>query len=181
MGKQSGNSVTIGKFQGLVFLLGYSAAFVVIQYLIVSGKLDFFSDKLSFGIATFSTSIISSVDSHIVQRGTLLIHENGIGAVRIDNACNALELMLLLLAALSIYPASWLYKGKGIAFCLVGIQLFNVVRIITLYYVIELWPEYFDLVHEYIWRFLITLVALTFFLIWVMLEPEEGESSLTNT
>ena len=74
---------------------------------------------------------------------------------------------ILLWAAVLAFPASWVQKTKGMLAGGLAIQGINVVRFISLYYLLQYSRPLFDFAHEYLWESLIMLDALVVFWLWV--------------
>ena len=93
--------------------------------------------------------------------------------IEIVAGCNGVEAVLILISAVLAFPAPWKYKFAGIGIGFVAIQALNLVRIISLYYLL-LWNRvWFDWFHLYLWQALIILDALVFWLVWLRWLPRE--------
>jgi exosortase H (IPTLxxWG-CTERM-specific) len=80
--------------------------------------------------------------------------------------------MIILIAAMVVFPATWLQRLKGLVWGILAIQVLNIVRIISLFY-LGLWNEvWFEWAHLYVWQVLIMLDALIVFLLWVRYLPK---------
>lgn len=91
--------------------------------------------------------------------------------VSIEPGCNGVEAMIVLLAAILAVRAPLGYKLGGLAAGVLAIQVLNLARIISLYY-LGLWDrEVFEWAHLYIWQALIMLDALVVFLVWTRFLP----------
>lgn len=86
--------------------------------------------------------------------------------VDVKNGCNGVEAMLILLAAIVAFPASWKSRLSGLAIGSLVIQALNLVRIDSLYLLGLYHPRLFELFHGAIWQIAIVLVAVVYFLIW---------------
>ena len=87
-------------------------------------------------------------------------------AVNINNGCNGVEAMLILLASIAAFPAPWKARLSGLAIGAVAVQALNEVRIVTLYLLGVYSPKLFDLFHTAVWQIVIILAAIGFFLYW---------------
>jgi exosortase H (IPTLxxWG-CTERM-specific) len=95
---------------------------------------------------------------------------NGPG-IEIVAGCNGVEAVLILISAVVAFPAPWKHKLAGIGIGFIAIQALNLVRIISLYYLL-LWNRvWFDWFHLYLWQALIILDALIFWLVWLRWLP----------
>lgn len=125
----------------------------------------------TYMLARLSGSLISLVDTDVAITGKVVSSTLNGFAVSIEPGCNGVEAMLVLLAAILAFSASWRYKLWGLAWGFVAIQGMNLLRIISLFYLGQWSRELFDWAHLYIWQALIMLDALVVFLIWLRYVP----------
>jgi exosortase/archaeosortase family protein len=85
--------------------------------------------------------------------------------------------MLILLACIVAFPASWRARGLGLILGALAVQILNAVRIITLYLLGAYHPRLFDLFHTAVWQIVIILAAIGFFLAW---SARVGTNRLAN-
>ncbi len=97
-------------------------------------------------------------------------------SVRILDLCNGVEATLLVMAAMLAYPAPWVYRLWGLLMGFLGVQVINMVRIISLTYLGVWKPEWFHWVHWYLWDALIMLDVLLIFLFWLRRLPQTQNS-----
>jgi exosortase H (IPTLxxWG-CTERM-specific) len=117
---------------------------------------------------------IMQLFDHVVvaQDNTIRQGFNGNG-IAIEPGCNGVEAVLILVSAVFAFPAPWKYKLAGIGIGFLAIQALNMVRIISLYYLL-LWNRvWFDWFHLYLWQALILLDALVFWLVWLRWLPRD--------
>lgn len=115
--------------------------------------------------------IIHLFDGTTISNGKLIQNADGSFIVSIERGCNGVEAVIILLSAILAFPAPWKHKLAGIGLGFVAIQLLNVVRIVSLFY-LGLWSQiWFKWFHEYLWQALIVLDALIVFLIWLRYVP----------
>lgn len=88
-------------------------------------------------------------------------------AVTIYNGCNGLEAILVFVAGVLAFPARWRARLLGIVAGFVAVQVLNVVRIVSLYYVGVWRPEWFTTAHVLIWQTVVILFAVVLWLLWV--------------
>ncbi len=91
---------------------------------------------------------------------------NGGGGVAIESGCNGIEAILILISAMLAFPGPWLAKVLGVVIGAALVQLLNLGRIISLYYLVQWDHEIFEWFHTYLWPTLIILDALIVFIIW---------------
>ena len=92
-------------------------------------------------------------------------------SVRILDLCNGVEATLLLWAVMLAFDAPWKYRLWGLLFGFLGVQVINMVRIISLTYLGVWKPEWFHWVHWYLWDALIMVDVLVIFLLWLRRLP----------
>ncbi|MFZ2209097.1 MAG: exosortase H [Porticoccaceae bacterium] len=122
-------------------------------------------------LADVSGWLMQIFDSRIAVTGKVIRSTTSAFGVSIEPGCNGVEAMIVLLAAIAAFPAPLFYKLKGLLAGLVAIQVLNLARIISLFY-LGLWnATLFEWAHLYIWQALIMLDALIVFLVWVRFIP----------
>jgi exosortase H (IPTLxxWG-CTERM-specific) len=77
----------------------------------------------------------------------------------------------VLVAAMLAFPAPWRYRALGIAIGIAAVQLLNIVRVISLFYIGQWDFSVFEWAHQYVWQALIMLDVLVVWLIWVRRVP----------
>jgi exosortase H (IPTLxxWG-CTERM-specific) len=69
------------------------------------------------------------------------------------------------------FPAPWRHRLAGIAIGVATVQVLNVIRVVTLFYLGQ-WNEHvFEWAHLYVWQALIMLDVLIVWVIWVKMAP----------
>ncbi|MGB5145907.1 MAG: exosortase H [Porticoccaceae bacterium] len=122
-------------------------------------------------LAGLSGWLMQLFDSQVAVTGKVIRSTTSSFGVSIEPGCNGVEAMIVLLAAITAFPAPLFYKLKGLLAGFVAIQALNLARIISLYY-LGLWSAtLFEWAHLYIWQALIMLDALIVFLVWVRFIP----------
>jgi exosortase H (IPTLxxWG-CTERM-specific) len=116
------------------------------------------------GIARTSGALLKAMGEDVKVAGTS-ISSSRFG-VNINNGCNGVEAMLILLASIVAFPASMKARAAGLLLGAVVVQVLNAIRIITLYLLGAYHPRLFDLFHTAVWQIVIILAAIGFFLVW---------------
>jgi exosortase H (IPTLxxWG-CTERM-specific) len=111
-----------------------------------------------------SAGILRAVGEPVVTRGTVI--QSALFAVDVKNGCNGIEAALLLVAAMLAFPASAKARAAGIASGLLAIQLVNLFRIVSLFWLGAHRRDVFELFHAAIWQTLLILLAVGSFLAW---------------
>lgn len=82
-----------------------------------------------------------------------------------------MKALLVLVSAIVVFPAPWKLKLQGIVVGFFAIEILNIARIITLFYIGQWDMEIFEWAHLYIWEALIMLDVLIIFLWWLRTLP----------
>jgi len=126
------------------------------------------------------TSLIADVSVWIVQlfddnveafRNVIRNSTTGFG-VRIERGCNGVEAVIILFAAIFAFPAPLKNKLIGFVIGFFAIQLLNLVRIVSLFYLGQWNQVAFEWFHLYLWQALIILDALVVWLVWLRTLPQ---------
>lgn len=118
-------------------------------------------------LAEISGSLMQWFDPTVVVQGSDLRNGQTGFAVSIKAGCNGVEAGMILAAAILAYPARWRHKLLGMVTGVAAIQILNILRIISLFY-LGAWSERaLTIAHLYVWPGLIILDALIIFLLWM--------------
>jgi len=118
-------------------------------------------------LARMCGAIASTFDGNVLSQGKLLLNRSTGAGVSIEAGCNGVEACLILVAAMMAYPASWRLKLLGILGGALAVQLINVVRVISLFYLAGWNVKVFEFAHSYLWQALIMLDVLVVWLLWI--------------
>ncbi|HPS76706.1 MAG TPA: exosortase H [Thermoanaerobaculaceae bacterium] len=88
-------------------------------------------------------------------------------SVAIHNGCNGLEAILIFVCGVLAFPSPWRRKLLGMAVGFVAIQLFNIVRIVALFYTGVFRPDWFGVSHVFVWQSLVVVFAAGLWVFWV--------------
>jgi len=77
------------------------------------------------------------------------------------------EACIILVAGILAFPAPWRLRFAGIVLGIFAIQLLNIVRIISLFYIGQWNATAFEIAHTYLWQVLIMLDVLVIWLVWI--------------
>jgi exosortase H (IPTLxxWG-CTERM-specific) len=116
------------------------------------------------GIARVSGALLNAIGQDVNVRGTVIASSRF--GVNINNGCNGVEAMLILLASIVAFPATLKARALGLALGAIAVQVLNAVRIVTLYLLGAYQPKLFDMFHTAVWQIVIILAAIGFFLLW---------------
>jgi exosortase H (IPTLxxWG-CTERM-specific) len=121
-------------------------------------------------LARVSAALITVFDPSVTVAGKVLQAKGGF-AVSIEAGCNGIEAAIVLIAAMLAFPAPWKHRAIGIAAGLAAVQVLNVVRVVSLFYLGQWSFAAFEWAHLYLWQALIMLDVLVVWLVWIRLLP----------
>lgn len=122
--------------------------------------------RFTQGLVALAHQIISVCGGHATRQGAILRSPGGFG-VEMRDGCNAVNVTILLCSAVFAFPAAWKMKVLGILGGAAIIQLVNLFRFITLFYLGQYSLPWFDFAHAYLWESLIVLDTTVVFWYWV--------------
>jgi len=125
-------------------------------------------------LATFSAFIMQIFDPDVVSKADVIRSSKTGQAVQIAAGCNGVEAVIVLFAAIFSFPSSFKHKVYGFVIGFFAIQALNIVRIISLFYLLQWDKNWFDWFHLYLWQALIILDALIVWLIWLRYLPKNN-------
>jgi exosortase H (IPTLxxWG-CTERM-specific) len=149
----------------VLFLLKFFAVLVAAYLLIAWNPVnDRVIVPFTTAIAQGSGALLNAMGEAVTVTGTTIRSPRF--AVNINNGCNGVEAMLILLASIVAFPASMKARAAGLFLGAIAVQLLNAIRIVTLYLLGAYQPRLFDLFHTAVWQIVIILAAIGFFLAW---------------
>lgn len=110
--------------------------------------------------------LIAGSGGHAVRDGAILRAPGGFG-VEMRDGCNAINVTILLWSAVLAFPASWKTKALGLVIGSLILQMLNIVRFISLFYLGQFSMTWFDFAHAYLWESLLVLDTMVIFWLWV--------------
>ena len=144
-----------------VFLVLLAAGFALVTWNPVNDRVI---EPFTAGIAVVSGAALELIGEDVEMRGTVI--RNPRFAVNIRNGCNGVEAMLIFLAAVLAFPASWPARGIGLALGIVAIQAVNLVRVVALFLTGAYMPDLFDASHTVVWQSVVILAAVLLWILW---------------
>ena len=115
-------------------------------------------------IAGASASVLRVIDGGIESAGTII--RSPAFAIDVRNGCNGIEAIILVCSAIFAFPATLRSRVAGLVAAAIAIQLINVVRLSSLFWLGAYHRSWFDLFHVAVWQSLIILAAITMFILW---------------
>jgi len=131
-------------------------------------------------LAYFSSGIMHIFDADVISTQDVIRSKSTGSAVRIAAGCNGVEAVIVLFSAIFAFPSQFKHKILGFILGFFGIQILNVIRIISLYYLLQWDKAWFDWFHLYLWQALIILDALVVWLIWLRYLPKNNQKHLND-
>ena len=122
-------------------------------------------------LAHLSAGLIALFDAQVAAHGKILQSTVNGFAVSIEAGCNGIEAAIVLIAAMLAFPAPWKHRAIGILAGLTAVQVLNVVRVISLFYLGQWSMKVFEWAHLYLWQALIMLDVLVVWLVWIRTLP----------
>lgn len=117
-------------------------------------------------LARACVALLVWFDSSVAAQGKVVWNmATGFG-ISIEPGCNGIEACILLLAAIVAFPARWRDKATGFVAGALTVQVLNIVRVVSLFYLGQWHTGLFQFAHAYLWQILIMLDVLVFWLCW---------------
>ena len=134
----------------------------------------------SAALVHISAGLITLFDSHVAAFGKILQNTTNGFAVSVEAGCNGIEAAIVLIAAMLAFPAPWKHRVIGILAGLSAVQVLNIVRVISLFYIGQWNMKVFEWAHLYLWQALIMLDVLIVWLVWIRMLPPPPPSSVPS-
>ena len=127
-------------------------------------KLDL---QFSRWLVNVSGGVIHACGGKALVQAAVLRDPKGGFAVEMKDGCNAVNVTILLWSAVLAFPAPWKLKAAGLLAGSVIIQVLNIGRFISLYYLGQYSMPWFDFAHSYLWESMLILDTMVIFWLWV--------------
>lgn len=118
-------------------------------------------------LAKISASLLQLFDPTVHAYGAIIQNAHSGVGVQIEPGCNGVEACIVLVSAILAFPARWRDKLLGIVLGVIAVQAVNVLRVISLFYLLQWSQPAFEFAHLYLWQALIMLDVLVVWLVWV--------------
>jgi exosortase H (IPTLxxWG-CTERM-specific) len=145
----------------VLFVVLLGAGFTLISVHWVN---DHVIEPFTGGIARASGATLNLLGQNVTMQGTVI--RNARFAVNIRNGCNGVEAMLIFLAAVLAFPASWKSRLAGLGLGILAIQVVNLVRVVALFLTGIYFPKIFDTSHTVIWQTIVILFGVVLWIFW---------------
>ena len=128
-------------------------------------------------LADISAALLTLFDDQVRSTGRIISHAGNGFAVSIEAGCNGVEAAIVLVAGVIAFPSPWKSKIWAIVLGFLAIQVMNILRIVSLFYLGQWNLDLFTYTHLYVWPVLIMLDVLVVFLLylrWVNRNTDPG-------
>ena len=133
--------------------------------------------RFTVGIVGTSAQLVRLCGGQVAANGDILSNPRTGYSIRVEDTCNASNVTVLLWAAILAFPATWRQKLVGLVIGTFALHVVNLLRIISLFYIGQHQPAWFEFTHLYVWEALIMLVTLAIFWTWVQQMDRSQNSS----
>ena len=148
--------VFVGRFLGALVVLYAVVAFNPVN--------DHVIVPFTEVVASASALVLRGVESGVVAVGTVIRSPRF--ALDVQNGCNGVEATILLVAAILAFPATLRSRLAGLVIASIAIELLNLVRLSSLFWLGEHYRPVFDFVHVAVWQSLVIVAAVAIFILW---------------
>ena len=118
-------------------------------------------------LAWVAASVVLPFDDTVISSGRVLRDSVSGFAVSIEAGCNGVEASIVLIAGVLAFPATWRQRTAAITLGFIAIQLLNILRIVSLFYLGQWNFDIFEWTHLYLWPVLIMLDVLLVFALYL--------------
>ena len=145
----------------IVFIAILTVSFTVVALRSVN---DAIVDPYTSFVARMSGGVLRLLGENATVQGCMVSSPRF--AVTIYNGCNGLITSLVFISGVLAFPASWRAKALGVFGGLAAIQLINLLRIVSLFYIGVFAPRFFSESHVFVWQSLVILAGVTLWVVW---------------
>ncbi len=159
-----------------LFLFVLLLAFLNLVYFLCGGTaLEHFVLATLTAKPVYAVIRLLTPSEQVVLNGTLLTsaHVN----FEIVRGCEGMEGMLLMISAMCAFSLAWTDKLKGIFCGIVFIYIFNLLRIIGLYYLMRYYATAFNFAHLFVGQSITIVLVSVFFILWISRSMKKDEKN----
>lgn len=147
------------------FLLLFGLFLLVFYFILAARPVDsHVVVPFTAAIARVSGSLLRLLGEQVTVSGTVI--SSTTFSVNIENGCNGVETALLLAAAILAFPASWGARAAGFLAGFAAVEVVNLVRVATLFWIGVHRPSLFGSAHTLVWQTAVVLFGVAFFVVW---------------
>jgi exosortase/archaeosortase family protein len=115
--------------------------------------------------ASSTSSVLNLLGASTTADGTILYSSGFAADIVVE--CTAVGPLLLFMGAVAAFPSTVKAKGLGLLLGAVTLTAVNLVRIVSLFWIGESYPQYLDVAHLLVWQTAMIVVAIILWLAWV--------------
>jgi exosortase H (IPTLxxWG-CTERM-specific) len=146
----------------LIFVGTLLAAFGVL----LTGPAQYLDARLSLALVKVAHGVLVGCGGYATRDDAILRAPGGF-AVEMREGCNGINVTILLWSAILAFPARWRMKAIGLIAGSLIIQVLNIARFISLFYLGQYSLTWFDFAHTYLWESMLVLDTMVIFWLWV--------------
>jgi exosortase H (IPTLxxWG-CTERM-specific) len=148
-----------------VFVAKFAAAIVGLYVVVALNPVnDHVIVPFTAAVAWCSAVMLRVLGSGVVSAGTVI--RSSRFALDVQNGCNGIEAAILLAAAIFAFPATFRSRLSGLSIAIVAIEVINLLRLSSLFWLGEHYRRIFDFFHVAVWQSLVILAAISIFVLW---------------
>ncbi|MEK6675156.1 MAG: archaeosortase/exosortase family protein [Planctomycetota bacterium] len=164
--RRFGKSHPVLKFVlGVIVLMGLFYAIYLPEW-----EFDPVGKFLSWNLAKHarvSGTVLNLLGREVTVHGTNVSSDRF--SMQVVRGCDALEPAALFLAAVFAFPARMRWKLAGAVVGALCIEITNVVRLVSLFFVGVFWRPYFETMHHEVWQAAFIVISVSFFALWALI------------
>lgn len=157
------------RFALLFGLLAISSEVLYYGVILDSGGFEAYLTVL----AKIGGAFLSLFDSEVFVRERRI--SSGAFAVEIAQGCDAIQVCALLAAAIIAFPVKFKYKLRGLIVGIAALQMLNMLRIITLFWIGMYFRSVFQTSHEVVWPGVLIVLTIVIWIAWVRWEERSSQ------
>ena len=160
-----------GREPWLRFALIFGVLAVASEVLYYAVALDSEGFRAYLGVlAEISGAFLSLFNSDITIQGTRISDHSF--AVEVAQGCDAIQVCSLLASAVIAFPVASRRKLRGLVLGILWLQLLNLLRIVTLFWIGSYFPRVFQTAHEVVWPGILITLTIATWMLWVRWETQ---------
>ena len=149
------------------FAAVFAACFLVAVGILLTPPAQKLDVRFSRALVKVSSGVIHFCGGKSLVQGAVLRDPASGFAVEMRDGCNAVNVTILLWSAVLAFPAPRRQKVLGLLAGSLIIQVLNIARFISLFYIGQYSMTWFDFAHGYLWETLLVLDTMVIFWLWV--------------
>jgi exosortase H (IPTLxxWG-CTERM-specific) len=150
----------------LRFVLIFAGSLLVAFGVLLTGPAPDLDARLSAALVKIAHGMIVGCGGDATRDAAILRAPSGF-AVEMRDGCNAINVMILFWSAILAFPARLRMKAIGLVAGSLIIQVLNIARFISLFYLGQYSLTWFDFAHTYLWESMLVLDTIVVFWVWV--------------